>query len=100
MHVPARRRPEFLPGLPVCSQLVVLLALLGVFQDFVGLVDFLELLFGVLGLVHIRMEFSCKLSIGTLNLFLCRRPLDPQHLIIVSELNRHDLPCRPLFNRT
>ena len=92
MHIPARRRSKLLAGLPVCSQLVVLLAFLGVLQDFVGLVDFLELLFGILGFVDIRMKLPGKFAIGTLDFFLRRRPGNPQHLVVVSELNRHDSP--------
>src|SRR5581483_8580651 len=64
---PIRRRPELLPGLPVAAELIVRGTLLRVFQYFVGLLHFLELLLGVFLLADIRMIFTGETAVGLLD---------------------------------
>jgi hypothetical protein len=64
----ARRRPEFLPGLPVRAEPVVRAALLGILQDLVGLADFLEAGLGVGLLADVRVVLARQLAVGALDL--------------------------------
>ena len=80
----AAARAGLLVALPVCPQLVVLLALVVVAEYFVGLVDFLEFAFRlrVIG-VHIRMVLAGQLAVGLLDLVLGGRLLDAQRFVVV-----------------
>ena len=68
------------------TELVVLGFLLGVLEDIVGLVDFLEFLLGSLRVVavEVRMIFAGHFLIGLLDLRCRRALLDAQHLIIIA----------------
>src|SRR6185312_12662281 len=63
-------------------------ALVGILQDVVGVIEFLELLLGVLiAIVAIRMMLHGELAKGLLDVVGARRPTDAQHLVVVL---RHD----------
>jgi hypothetical protein len=61
--IPTRRRMEILSGLPLRTQLIVSGAFFRVFQNFVGLTDFLEFCFGVSLFTDIRMVFAGQLAV-------------------------------------
>src|SRR6185437_1651989 len=62
--------------------------LVGILQDVVGVIEFLELLLGVLvAIVAIRMMLHGELAKGLLDVVGARRPTDAQHLVVVL---RHD----------
>src|ERR1700730_11092044 len=51
--------------LPISAELVVLAPFLGIAEDLVGLVDFLELRLGLLVVrIYVRMIFPCELAVG------------------------------------
>ena len=86
-----RRRPGrrhrsagALVGLPVGAQLVVGLALLGVAEDLVGLVDLLEALSAAGALVDVRMVLARKLPEGLLDVGLAGRPRDAEGRVVVA----------------
>jgi hypothetical protein len=69
---------------------VVLLALLGVRERVVGLLDLLEALLGLLVIrVAIRMPLPSELAVGALDLVLRRRPLDAEDLVEVTRLRHY-----------
>ena len=74
------RRP-----LPVASERVVLLALLGVAENLVGLLDLLESFFGRLGVVGVGvgMPLARQFAIGRLDVFLGGRLRHAEDLVIV-----------------
>ena len=82
--VPVRRGLEILTGLPIGAELVIGDAFFRVLENFVGLAGFLEFLFRVGFLVDVRVQFARKFAIGTLDLVLRRRPLQPQPSEVVS----------------
>ena len=89
---PIRRRLESARLVPIRPEMVVFRALLGIAQDFVGLVDLLEFLLGrgfFLRLGHIRMMFSRELAESAFDFIGARRFRHAEGLVIVPELNRH-----------
>ena len=84
-----RWRLELGAGLPVGAQAVVFLAFIFVFEDFVGFGYLFEFLFrGLVALVGIRMIFAGKGAVGRFNLFLGRRSIHTQGLVVVFEFNQ------------
>src|SRR5882724_12003591 len=88
--LPVRRRTKFLALLPIRAQRVVLLAFLGIAQDFVGFVEFLEALLRV-GLVlgDVGMVLQRQLAESAANLLRGRRARHTQNLIVVLECDSH-----------
>ena len=78
-----------LPGLvflPAGPKLIVFLALVGIRQDFVRLVDLLESRFRIgVAWIDVRVELTCQLAIGRPDLLLGRRFRYPQKRVIVLE---------------
>jgi hypothetical protein len=69
-------------------------ALVGVLQDVVGVIEFLELLLGVFpAVVAVRMMLHGELAEGFLDVVRTRVPSDAQQLVIIL---RHDLYVSPL----
>jgi hypothetical protein len=76
------------PVFPVRSEFVVLLALGRITQDLVRLVDFLELLFGVLvSGIDVGMMFAGEFAIGALDVGFTGGALDAENLVVVAELH-------------
>src|SRR5579863_5086986 len=78
-------------GLPIRPQLVVTLPLLGIGQDFIGLLDLFE--FGLRVLVsriQIRMVLPGQASMGFANCLRRRGARDFQDRVIVLVCHRHD----------
>lgn len=76
--------------LPVRAELVILTPLLRVAQDFIGLIDFLELFFRhffVLG--RIGVELSRELAKGGFHFLSSRGFRDAKGLVIITELRGH-----------
>ncbi len=73
--------------LAVAAQVVVLGALVGAFQRFIGFGDVLELGLGVLFLAHIRVVLARQLAVGSLDRAVVRRWLNTQDLVIVFEVH-------------
>src|SRR5205085_10304825 len=91
--VPAWRRLKSTRLIPIRAQLVVLLPLLRIAQDFLCLVDLLEfLLGGRFVLRHIRMIFAREFPEGAPDLVVARTLRNTQRLVIVSELHSHAPP--------
>src|SRR5690606_10354118 len=95
---PTGRRREFLPCLPVFAELIVEPALLLVLQDFVGLVQLLELFFrGWVVLVRIRVIPAREGAVRLAD-FLCGgRAADTEDFVVVAILDRHR--CKPDVER-
>src|SRR5206468_2075974 len=88
--LPARRRTKISALLPVGPQLVILLALRGIAQNLVRLIDLLELLLRtLLGLGHVGMILPGQLAKGLFDLLFTRLPRHAQHFVIIFKLNRH-----------
>ncbi len=81
--IPVRRRTEVLALLPVGAELIVGGALLGVFQDLVGLAGVLELGLGAGLLVHVRMKRARHLAVGALDVVLRGVFLDAEDFVVV-----------------
>src|SRR2546426_2525122 len=79
--------------LPLRADRVVALALLGIAEDLVGLVDLLELLFRVRFLVYVRVVLACELSVGLLDVVGRGVLRNAKRLVVVLVLDRH--PFRP-----
>ncbi len=77
-----------LVGLPVGSQLVVLLPLLRIGQDRLGLVGLLEAFLGIRILVRVRVELAGQLAIGLLDLGLGGRLRNAEDRVVVLVLHR------------
>src|SRR6266851_4399173 len=74
--------------LPVGAEQVVLLALFGIAEDLVGLVDFLELVLSALVAgVDVRMVFAGELAVGALYLGRGRVTFDAQELVVVAKFH-------------
>src|SRR5262245_51830682 len=97
-HVAERRagtaRPWSLAGLrllvhpPVRAELVVLLPLVGIAQDLVRFVDFLEARLGrLVPRIDVRMKLAGELAVRLLDLFFRRRLRDAEGLVIVLEFH-------------
>lgn len=80
---PSGRRLEALAVLPVCTESVVFLPFLRVFQDLVGFTDLLELVLGARLFIYIRVVLTGELPVLLANLFLARLTVDPKYLVIV-----------------
>src|SRR2546430_5756866 len=94
--LPPRRRTKLRALFPVGSQLVIFLPLLRVAEDFVGLVDFLELFFGGLFVFgDVGMVLSREFAEGLANLLVARCTFDAQNPVIIPELYRHSLSRLP-----
>ncbi len=78
---------EILTCFPVSAELIVCRAFFRVLEYFIGLAHFLEALFSIRLLAHIRMILSGKLAVSTLDLVLRRIACDPDYLIIVFKLH-------------
>src|SRR5581483_9650975 len=73
---------------PVGAELVVLLALFGIPEDLVRLVDFLELrLRALVARVDVGMELARELAERLLDLLFSRRLGDPERRVIVLEIH-------------
>src|SRR5580704_11389070 len=79
--------------LPVRSEYVVFLALLGIAQDFVGLGNLLEFLLGLFRIIGIGvgMPLARELAIGGLDIFLGSVLWNAQDRIVVPEI--HSAEC-------
>src|SRR5438445_9763770 len=79
--------------LPLGSDRVISLSLVGIAEDFVSLVDLFETLFRVRLFVDVRVVLACELSVGLLD--VARRGVlrNAQRLVVVLVLDRH--PFRP-----
>ncbi len=80
---PIRWRPELLARLPVAAQFIVGGAFLRVLEDLVGLLDLLEMGFGVLLLAHVRMELARQAPIRLLDLIRGGRARHAQNLVVI-----------------
>src|SRR5205823_14805303 len=91
--VPARRRLKSTRLIPIRAQLVVLLPLLRIAQDFICLVDLLEFLLGGRFVRrHIRMIFAREFPEGAPDLVVARTLRNTQRLVIIPELDSHSPP--------
>jgi hypothetical protein len=99
---PAGRRSEFDAVLPVGPKLIVSLALLGIREHFIRLVDFLEALFsGAIPGIQIRVMLPRELTVGLSDLVIRSIPLYTQSLVIVlkphSAQDPRKSPAQPIF---
>src|SRR5262249_26280899 len=81
---------EIVARLPVRAERIVALALLRVAQDFVGLVDGLDLLLGLgtlSGRHDVGMVLAGQLAEGAANLVRLRRARDAEDLVVVAEFH-------------
>src|SRR5207249_7011428 len=87
---PAGRRTELGAGTPIRPQLVILLALGRVAQDFVGLIDFLELFLGLLFVFrHVRMVLPRQLAEGLLDVGFAGAAGHAQRFVVIFVSDRH-----------
>src|SRR5207237_2663257 len=87
---PSGRWPEFRALLPIRAEFVVLFALGRITQDFVSLVDFFELVFGLfLILGNVRVVLTRQLAESFLDLVVARSAWHAKQFIIIFELNGH-----------
>src|SRR5690242_6233327 len=96
--LPARWRPEFRALFPVRAEFIILLSFPRITEDFIRLVDLLELflgglfVFGDVGVV-LSGEFAERLA----NVLVTRCPFNSQNPVIVPELDCHKFvslrPC-------
>src|SRR5262249_47351747 len=94
--LPVRGWGELGTALPVCSELVVLLAFVGVAQDFVSFLGLLELLFSLLVVrVEVRMVFAGQLAIGLLDFSIAGAARHAENLVIVLKLHSHTRTILP-----
>ena len=59
-------------------------------QHFVRFVDFLELRFGVVRLIHVRMILACEFAVGPFDVIRASALLDAQHFVIIALAGSHD----------
>ena len=93
--IPARRRLEVLPGLPLAAHLIVGGALLGILQHLVGLAQLLEARLGIGLLADVRMVLARQLAVGALDLVLRRAARQSEGLVVVLEFHG-SIPLTPL----
>src|SRR5207253_10382406 len=73
---------------PIRAELIVLLALFGIAEDLVGLIDVLEIALGFLVVgIDVAMILARELAIGSFDLRLSRAALDAQDFIVIPELH-------------
>ena len=90
--LPSRRRRKISSGLPIRSKLVIVLALVRVGEDFVGLLDFLELVLSSLVVgVDVGVILSRKLPVRLLDLVRARGSSDSERFVIILKLKGHRL---------
>src|SRR6185369_8761880 len=88
--LPAGRRLETGAVLPARAQLVVLLALLWIAEDFIRFVDFLELFLGGLFVFsHIRVILAGQLAEGFFYVLSAGVARHAKGRVIIFEFNRH-----------
>ena len=92
---PVRRRPEILSLAPVGTELVVSGALLGVFQDLVRFLQFLEFVLGVFFLADVRVVFACEFPVRALDRVLVGIARDSHDLVVVLEAHGPTLAPNP-----
>ncbi len=86
----AGRGTEFRAGFPVRAQFVVFFPLGGIAKDFVGLVDFLEFLLGLLLVFRdVGMKFAGKFAEGFFDVGVAGGARDAENLVIIFVLNGH-----------
>src|SRR5208282_5864484 len=74
--------------LPISAEFVVLLALVGVADDLVGLVQLLELDLGVLVVgIDVGMEFAGELAVGTLDFRRAGLSIDAESFVVVAKFH-------------
>src|SRR5207237_9356821 len=79
---PSGRWPEFRALLPIRAEFIVLFALGRIAQDFVSLIDFFELVFGLLLILgNVRVVLASKLAEGLFYLVVSRSPRHAKHFI-------------------
>ena len=87
---PARRRPELFARFPVLAQLVVTLAFVRVGKNFVGFIDFFELVFGgFISWIDVGVILARKLSVCRFDLIRASGFGNAEDFIVVSKLDRH-----------
>src|SRR5205823_3886361 len=79
----ARARRTARVALPVASQRVVPLSLLGIGKDLVGLVDLLEAVARVLALGNVGVVLPRELAIRGLDGLVVRATLDAENLVVI-----------------
>src|SRR5436309_4932497 len=79
---------------PVGTDGVITLALLGVAEDLVGLIDLFEFLFRVRLLVYVRVVLARELSVGLLDVVDRGVLRNAKRLVVVLVLDRHRLEPR------
>src|SRR5208282_421392 len=74
--------------LPIGAELVVLLALVGVADDLVGLVQLLEFGLGILVVgIYVGMEFAGELAVGAFDFRPAGFPIDPESFVVVAKFH-------------
>jgi hypothetical protein len=73
--------------LPVLAIGIIKLSFLGIFQDFIGLIDFLELSFGIFVFVDIWVIRACTFTVGAMYLLLRRVSGNSQYFVIIDKLH-------------
>src|SRR5207247_10045192 len=92
LGAPVGGRLKSARSVPIRPELIVLLTLLRIAQDFVGFVDLLKLFFGGLFVLRdIGMMFSRQLAKSGSNLILARFLLDARRCVITTTLHRQRL---------
>src|SRR5207248_2250931 len=87
---PVRRRREVRAIFPVRSELIVLPAFLGVAEDFVCFLDFLELLFGLLVVgIQVRMVLAGKFPVRLLDFVVLGGSRNAQDFVVIAKLHGH-----------
>src|SRR5688572_29502533 len=82
-------RARLLVHAPVGPELVVLLALLGIAEHFVGFVDFLEAGFsGLVARIDVRVKLAGQFAERLLDVLFRRRLRDAERLVVVLEFHR------------
>ena len=87
--IPAWRWVEVLARFPLRPKLVIGGAFLRIFQYLVGFTQFLELCLCFRFLADIRVELTCQLAVGALDLVLGGVTLDAHDVVVIFEF--HDL---------
>src|ERR1017187_5225531 len=86
----AGRGTEVRAGFPVRAEFVVFFALVGVGQNFVGLVDLLEFFLGLLFILgYVGMEFARELAEGFFDFIRAGGARHAETLVIIFVLNGH-----------